>query len=100
MKKTDVFLCETVIQYVYQGPPKPFHVRSHLKPIGTGRARLIQSHSSARFFFEFSGSSNYNMKLLLYHLMFDQVITGPEEKLRLKCELRISRVQIKQVRPA
>ena len=32
----------------------------------TGRTRLIRSHSSARFCFELSGNSKYNINLLLY----------------------------------
>ena len=40
-----------------------------------GRTRLIRSHSSPRFSLELSGNSNYNMKLLLYPLTFDEVLS-------------------------
>ena len=37
----------------------------------TGWVRLIRSHSSARFCFELSGNSNYNINLLLHPLICD-----------------------------
>ena len=64
----------------------------------TSRARLIQSQSSATFFFELSGNSNYDVKLLMY-LMFDEIINRPEEKLPFEYEFQINHVRINSVRP-
>ena len=68
---------------------------THESSTNTGRTLLIRSHSSAKFSFEFelSGNLNYNIKLLLYPLMFDQIIGRFERK------LRINRVRINCVRP-
>ena len=41
----------------------------------TGRVWLIRSLLSARFSLELSGNSNYNFKVLLFPLMFDDVIS-------------------------
>ena len=47
----------------------------------TDRTRLIRSNSLASFCFELSGNSNYIMKLLLYPLNFDWVISRFGNKL-------------------
>ena len=61
----------------------------------TGQARLIRSHSSARFCFELSVNSNYNMKLLSFPLMSDEVISRLEAKLRsVNFELTVSDMYI------
>ena len=65
----------------------------------TGWVRLIRSHSSARFCFELSANSNYNIFLFLYPLIFDQVINILGNKLRIKCKIRINCVRINQTRP-
>ena len=63
--------------------PFPFHPSFAPFPSGyTGWVRLIRSHSSAGFCFELSGNSNYNINLLLYPLICDQVMSISENKLR------------------
>ena len=49
----------------------------------TGRTRLIQSHSLG-LASKLSGNSKYNINLLLYPLMFDEVMSRLRKKLRIK----------------
>ena len=60
----------------------------------TGWVQLMRSDSSARFSFKLSGNSNNSMDLLLYPLIFDQIINRFERKLRIKRKIRINRVRI------
>ena len=67
--------------------------------LNTGWIRLIRSHSSAQFSFELSGNSNYNYKLLLFTLMFEEVMSTFKRKLRIKCKIRINRIRINRTQP-
>ena len=52
---------------------------------------MIRSHLSASFYFELSGNSNYNTRLLLYPLMSGEAIRRLENNfdLRGKFELTV-----------
>ena len=63
------------------------------------RARLIRSHWLVRFCCELSGNSIYNMKLLFYPLIFDEVVSRSERQLRINYKIWINNVRINSVRP-
>ena len=65
----------------------------------TGWSRLIRTYLWTRFCFELSGNSNYNIKVLSCPLVFDEAVSRFEEKLRIKCKIRIHHVRINCVRP-
>ena len=54
-----------------------------------GQIRLIRSHSLSHFSFEFSVNSNYNMKLLLYPLIFDEFKKKISENFELRANFEL-----------